>query len=63
MDGNLKHKIEKLDNGDFKVVSTSYGLPVTYNDNGMRKRVERRRLPNHTSGYSVEYSFYRNNGD
>ena len=62
MDGNLKHKIKKLDNGDFEVVSTSYDLPVTYNNNRMRKRVERRRLPNHTSGYCVEYSFYRDNG-
>ena len=59
----MKHKIKKLDNGDFKVVSTSYDIPVVYNDDMMRKRVERRRLPNHTAGYSIEYSFYRNNGD
>ena len=59
----MNNKIKKLNNGDFEVVSTSYDIPVVYNDDRMRKRVERRRLPNHTSGYSVEYSFYRNNGD
>ena len=59
----MNNKIKKLSNGDFEVVSTSYDIPVVYNDDRMRNRVERRRLPNHTSGYSVEYSFYRNNGD
>ena len=59
----MKNVIEKLDNGDFQVVSTSYDIPVVYNDNRMRNRVERRRIPSHTAGYSVEYSFYRNNGD
>lgn len=58
----MKNVIEKLDNGDFQVVSTSYDIPVVYNDNRMRNRVERRRIPSHTAGYSVEYSFYRNNG-
>ena len=58
----MKNVIGKLDNGDFQVVSTSYDIPVVYNDNRMRNRVERRRIPSHTAGYSVEYSFYRNNG-
>jgi hypothetical protein len=59
----MKNNVKKLSNGDFEVVNTSYDIPVVYNDNRMRNRVERRRLPNHTSGYCVEYSFYRNNGD
>ena len=59
----MKHKIKKLDNGDFEVVNTSYDIPVVYNNDRMRKGMERRRLPNHTAGYSIEYSFYRNNGD
>ena len=59
----MKNKIKKLDNGDFEVVNTSYDVPIVYKFNRMWKRVERRRLPNHTSGYCIEYSFYRNNGD
>tara|TARA_Y100000401_G_scaffold3907_1_gene2725 strand:- start:1782 stop:1961 length:180 start_codon:yes stop_codon:yes gene_type:complete len=59
----MKNKIKKLNNGDFEVVNTSYDVPITYKFNRMRKGVERRRLPNHTSGYCIEYSFYRNNGD
>jgi hypothetical protein len=59
----MKNNVKKLSNGDFEVVNTSYDIPVVYNDNRMRNRVERRRLPNHTAGYCVEYSFYRNNGD
>ena len=58
----MKNVIQKLDNGDFQVVSTSYDIPVVYNNNRMWNRVERRRIPSHTAGYSVEYSFYRNNG-
>ena len=59
----MKNVIKKLDNGDFEVGSTSYDTPVVYNDNRMRSRVEGRWIPNNTAGYSVEYSFYRSNGD
>ena len=58
----MKNVIKKLDNGDFEVVSTSYDIPVVYNDNRMRSRVECRWIPDNTSGYSFEYSFYRSNG-
>tara|TARA_Y100000361_G_scaffold121998_1_gene114107 strand:- start:345 stop:524 length:180 start_codon:yes stop_codon:yes gene_type:complete len=59
----MKNVIKKLDNGDFKVVSTSYDTPVVYNDNRMWNRVERRWISDNTSRYSFKYSFYRSNGD
>ena len=30
MDGFMNKAIKKLENGDFKVISTSYNIPVTY---------------------------------
>ena len=55
--------IEKLDNGDFKVVSTSYDIPVKYNgDTKLQSRMDRRKYPSHTAGYSYQYSFYRDSG-
>ena len=55
----MNNVIKKIKNGGFKVVSTSYNIPVEYvNDKQLQSGVERRELPNHTAGYS----FYRDNG-
>jgi len=59
----MNNVIKKIKNGGFKVVSTSYNIPVEYvNDKQLQSGMERRELPNHTAGYSYKYSFYRDNG-
>ncbi len=59
----MNHVIKKIKNGDFKVVNTSYDIPVKHvNDKQLQSGLERRGLPNHTAGYSYKYSFYRDNG-
>jgi hypothetical protein len=64
VDGAMSQVIKKVIKKGYEVVSTSYGTPVVYSyDRRMQSRVERRKLPNHTSGYSYKYSFYRSNGD
>jgi len=63
VDGNLRYRIEKLGNEDFKVISASYGNPVVYHFNRrVQSRVERKRNPNHTTGYCYKYGIYRDNG-
>jgi hypothetical protein len=64
VDGAVNKTIKKLKNGDFKVVHTSYNIPVKYSYN---KKLRKQRLDNskhtsHTAGYSYKYSFYRDNG-
>ena len=54
--------IKKLKNGDFKVVNASYNLPITYEFNRMRKRLERGRNTTNAPGYCYEHSIHRNNG-
>ena len=55
--------IKTLKNGDFKVVSTSYDIPVNYVRNTkLQSRVDSRKHSSHTAGYSYKYSFYRDSG-
>ena len=63
VDGAMNKVIKTLKNGDFKVVSTSYDIPVNYvRDTKLQSRMDRREYPSHTAGYSYKYSFYRDNG-
>jgi hypothetical protein len=64
VDGAMNKVIEQLDNGDFKVVSTSYDIPVKYHYNSKlrKQRLDNRKHTSHTAGYSYKYSFYRDNG-
>tara|TARA_R100001015_G_C4479139_1_gene60208 strand:+ start:376 stop:558 length:183 start_codon:yes stop_codon:yes gene_type:complete len=60
----MNNIIKKVKNGGFEVVSTSYGNPVVYDhDRRVQSRVERKRNPNHTTGYCFKHGIYRNNGD
>ena len=64
VDGVMNKKIETLKNGDFKVVSTSYDIPIKYHYNSeLRKSgLDRRKYTSRTAGYSYKYSFYRDSG-
>tara|TARA_Y100001938_G_scaffold48437_1_gene67475 strand:- start:491 stop:667 length:177 start_codon:yes stop_codon:yes gene_type:complete len=54
--------IEKLNNGDFKVVSTSYDIPVNYIRNTkMQSRVDSGKCSTNTTRYTYKHSIYRNN--
>ena len=63
VDGAMNKVIKTLKNGDFKVVSTSYDIPVNYvRDTKLQSRMDRRKYSSHTAGYSYKYSFYRDSG-
>jgi hypothetical protein len=63
VDGVMNKVIEKLDNGDFKVVSTSYGIPVNYVRNTkLQSRMDSRKHSSDTARYGYKYSFYRDSG-
>ena len=64
VDGAMNKVIEKLDNGDFKIVSTSYDIPVKYHYNSkLRKsRMDRSKHTSDTAGHSHKHSVYRDNG-
>tara|TARA_R100000008_G_C3559765_1_gene155399 strand:- start:147 stop:323 length:177 start_codon:yes stop_codon:yes gene_type:complete len=54
--------IEKLDNGDFKVVSTSYDIPVNYiGDTKLQSRLGSGKCSTNTTRYTYKYSIYRDN--
>tara|TARA_R100000697_G_scaffold35977_1_gene47760 strand:+ start:493 stop:687 length:195 start_codon:yes stop_codon:yes gene_type:complete len=61
VDGAVNKTIKKLKNGDFKVVNTSYGIPVKYSKySKLRKpRVVSRKFTFDASGYFVKHSIYR----
>jgi len=60
----MNNVIKKIKNGGFKVVSTSYNIPVEYvNDKQLQSGMERKRNPNNATGYCFKYGIYRSNGD
>ena len=61
VDGIMNKVIKKLDNGDFKVVSTSYDIPVNYVRNTkLQSRMDSRKHSSHTTRYTYKHNIYRN---
>lgn len=53
--------IKTLKNGDFRVVSTSYDIPVNYIRNTkLQSRMDRRKHSSDTTRYTYKHSIYRN---
>jgi len=55
--------VKKLDNGDFKVVDSSYSIPISYTTERMQSRLERGRHSTNSTGFCFKFGIYRNNGD
>tara|TARA_R100001082_G_scaffold10589_3_gene5812 strand:- start:100 stop:282 length:183 start_codon:yes stop_codon:yes gene_type:complete len=59
----MNKTIKILKNGDFKVVSASYGIPVNYvRDTKLQSGMDSRKHSSDTARYSYKYSFYRDSG-
>ena len=60
VDGAMNKVIKTLKNGDFKVVSTSYDIPVNYVRNTkLQSRVDSRKHPSNTARYTYKHSIHR----
>ena len=54
--------IKTLKNGDFRVVSTSYDIPVNYIRNTkLQSRMDRRKPSSDTTRYTYKHNIYRDN--
>ncbi len=60
----MNKEVVKLKNGDFKVINSSYDIPIKYEYNDkLQSGLERRRGSINSTRYNKQYGFYRNNGD
>ncbi len=61
VDGVMNKVIKKLKNGDFKVVHTSYSIPISYASNSQlhKPRVDSGKHTNRRRGRIYKYSVYR----
>ena len=55
VDGIMNKIIKVLDNGDFKVISTTYDIPVKYVNNELQSGVDNSRVRNNSKRQKTQY--------
>ena len=58
VDGIMNKIIKVLDNGDFKVISTTYDIPVKYVNNELQSGVDNSRGRSNPKRYDKKHSIY-----
>jgi hypothetical protein len=58
VDGIMNKTIKVLKNGDFKVISTTYDIPVKYVNDELQSGVDNSRVRNNSKRHNKKHSIY-----